>query len=108
METLRIADIQSKKAISAILMSKDVAYFKIGKTVDDLEDRRNGDEEYMKDYDEILPVYESEDKALIDELEKVLIRDYRKAYTRRCKNEQEGGGPNCADSDKQRPGITNL
>ena len=83
-QLLQNASLECKIRISVILMDPRVAHFKIGKTVDN----------------EIKLIYETEDKALVDELEKVLIRDYMMMYPTRCDNKQEGAGPDCADSDK--------
>ena len=52
-----------------------------------------------KDYDEIISIYETVDKALVDSLEKKLIRDYMMTYPTKCKNKQKGSGPDCVDSE---------
>lgn len=99
-QLLQNASLECKIRISVILMDPRVAHFKIGKTVDEVLERYDHDEDYRNNYNEIKLIYETEDKALVDELEKVLIRDYMMMYPTRCDNKQEGAGPYCANSDK--------
>ena len=98
-QKLRNAALECKIRISSFLMKTEIVRFKIGKTADPVEKRYKETEEYKKDYDEIISIYETEDKALVDSLEKCLIRDYMMTYPTKCKNEQVGSGPNCADSE---------
>ena len=105
LQLLQNASLECKVKISAILLDTRVANFKIGRTVDTVQERYGHDEEYREKYDEIKPIYETEDKALVDELEKVLIRDYMMMYPGRCDNQQIGSGPDCADSDKPKARI---
>lgn len=95
-----ISELECKIRISAILIDDNIIKFKIGKTTDPLDKRYQEDEEYKSEYDEIKPIYETEDKALIDKLEKKLIHDYMLMYPSRCGNKQEGSGPDCAESKK--------
>lgn len=99
-QLFQAASLECKIHISVILMDPRVSHFKIGKTVDPVQDRYDHDEVYREKYDEIKPIYETEDKALVDDLEKLLINDYRIMYPNRCDNKQLGSGPDCADSDK--------
>ncbi len=92
-------ELECKIRISAILLNEKIIKFKIGKTIDSLDKRYNESDEYKNDYDEIKLIYETEDKALVDYLEKILIHDYMLMYPSKCYNEQEGAGPNCEDSD---------
>jgi len=100
-QKLRNAILECKIRISSILMKPDIVRFKIGKTVDPIKKRYNETEEYKKDYDDIISIYETQDKALVDSLEKCLIHDYRMTYPIKCKNKQEGSGPDCADSENE-------
>ena len=100
-QKLRNAILECKIRISSILMNPNIVSFKIGKTADPIEKRYNETEEYQKDYDNIVPIYETEDKAMVDSLEKCLIHDYRMTYPTKCKNKQEGSGPDCADSKNE-------
>lgn len=98
---LRNAALECKIRISSILMNPKIVRFKIGKTADPVEKRYKETDEYKENYDDIIPIYETEDKALVDTLEKGLIRDYMMTYPTKCKNEQKGSGPNCADSENK-------
>lgn len=95
---LNNASLECKIRISSILMKSEIIRFKIGKTADPVEKRYSESDEYKAEYDEIIPIYETEDKALVDSLEKKLIRDYRMTYPSKCRNEQEGSGQDCASS----------
>jgi len=91
--------LECKIRISSYLMKAEIVRFKIGKTADPIEKRYKETEEYKKDYDEIISIYETVDKALVDSLEKKLIRDYMMTYPTKCKNKQKGSGPDCVDSE---------
>lgn len=95
------AVLECKIRISSILMDPRIIRFKIGKTADAIEKRFNEEEVYKTNYDEIISIYETEDKALVDSLEKCLIRDYRMTYPTKCKNIQVGSGPDCAGSENK-------
>lgn len=99
------AVLECKIRISSILMDTKIVRFKIGKTADPVEKRFNEEEEYKTNYDEIISIYETEDKALVDSLEKCLIHDYRMTYPTKCKNKQEGSGPDCAGSENKTASI---
>jgi hypothetical protein len=98
-QKLRNAILECKIRISSFLMNPNIVRFKIGKTADPIEKRFKETEEYKKDYDDIILIYETQDKALVDSLEKCLIHDYRMTYPTKCKNKQEGSGLDCADSE---------
>jgi hypothetical protein len=102
---LRNAALECKIRISSFLIKTDIVRFKIGKTADPIEKRYKETKEYQENYDEIIPIYETEDKALVDSLEKSLIRDYMMTYPTKCKNEQVGSGPDCADSENKTASI---
>lgn len=98
---LRIAALECKIRISSYLMNGDVVSFKIGKTAGSIENRYGASDEYKKGYDRIISIFETKDKALVDDLERTLIRDYMMTYPTKCANEQIGSGPNCADSESE-------
>lgn len=100
-QLIQNASLECKIRITVELMNPRVSNFKIGKTVDTAQERYEHDEEYREKYDEIKTIYETGDKALVDELEKILIRDYMMTYPTRCDNKQMGSGPDCSDSDSQ-------
>ncbi|MDX9805141.1 MAG: hypothetical protein RBT87_04830 [bacterium] len=70
-------------------LTKDSKSFKIGKTGQSLKDRKN-EADYKEAYNYIKEVYASEDSDLISELEKELIKIFRKK-DERCENKQDGG-----------------
>lgn len=96
---ISVSELECKIRISYLLMNDNVVKFKIGKTADQLDKRYNEDEEYKTEYDDIKLIYETENKALVDDLEKILIHDYRLTYPAKCANKQEGSGPDCEDSE---------
>lgn len=96
-----ISELECKIRISMYVMNERVEKFKIGKTADPLDKRFDENEEYRTEYDDIKLIYETSNKWLVDELEKILIRDYMLMYPTRCGNKQVGSGPNCADSDNE-------
>ncbi len=104
-QQLNNASLECKIRISSYLMNPKIIRFKIGKTADPVQTRYSESEEYKAGYDEIISIYETEDKALVDSLEKILIRDYRMMYPTKCKNEQEGSGPDCASSENKTASI---
>ena len=81
--------------LSGLIQRKSPSHFKIGKTVQELNDRFN--ESYSREYDEIIELARSSDGAAIDNLEREMIAKYVSRYSRSCDNTQIGGGPNCAD-----------
>ncbi len=91
--------------ISGRLMNSSISKFKIGKTAGDVQHRYNCDENYKKEFDEIISIYETDNKELIDELEQQLIKNFKLTYPYKCVNSQEGGGPNCADSTEKTASI---
>lgn len=97
-QKLHNAALECKIRISSFLMNQEITGFKIGKTADPVEKRFNESDEYKAEYAKIISIYETEDKALVDSLEKILIHDYRMTYPTKCKNKQEGSGPDCANS----------
>lgn len=99
------ATLECKIRISSILMNSRIIRFKIGKTADPIDKRFQEEDEYKNNYDEIISIYETEDKALVDSLEKCLIRAYRMTYPTKCKNKQEGAGPDCAESENKTASI---
>lgn len=93
LQHLALSDCRNK--ISQFISSNPNCHFKIGKTSQPLEIRfKNG---YAEDYDKIIQVYMSNDAALIDWLEKVLIEEYMSDYPLRYDNKQIGGGPDEED-----------
>lgn len=81
--------------LSGLILRKSPSRFKIGKTVQELEDRFN--ENYSHEYDYILELAKSSDGAAIDNLEREMIAKYVNRYSRSCDNIQIGGAPNCED-----------
>lgn len=73
--------------------------FKIGKTGQKLEDRFK---EYKNEYDDIIEVYSSSEKAWVDNLEEMLITYFQKEknYSSKCDNKQGGGGNDMGISGK--------
>lgn len=92
-------------AIKEYLNNHRIAKFKIGKTAGDVQKRYDCDDEYKNEYDEIISIYETKDKKLIDKLEQQLIDVFCVTHPNECKNMQVGGGPNCADSKEETASI---
>lgn len=81
--------------LSGLIQGKSPSHFKTGKTVQELKDRFN--ENYNREYDDILELASSSDGAAIDRLESEMIAKYVGRYSHSCDNTQIGGGLNCED-----------
>lgn len=82
------AILESLIRVSANLMKRSGRHFKIGKTSQELEKRF--DSKYRKDYHQIIMIYYDNDSDFISELEKILIKYYKKYYPVLCNNVNEG------------------
>ncbi len=82
-----------KDAVSKIKsITESCSHFKIGKTGQALDDRF--DREYCEIYDRIEPIYSSQLKSVVDELEVFLIVFFKASaeYDQKCDNKAVGGG----------------
>ena len=81
---------ESCKKIDAVISSEYTIRFKIGKSGDNPDTRKQG---YLsKGYNKFIVVFERNNRALIDILEKLLISKYMRECPIRCDNDQHGGG----------------
>ena len=90
------AILESLIRVSANLMERSNKHFKIGKTSQELEKRF--DSVYRKDYHRIIMIYSDPDSDFISELERTLIKYYKKYYPVLCNNVNEGENESNEDS----------